>query len=147
MNIDKYPVVIGETSMIFEFTSEGVHGNISKLIIYSKTHLHNFYNLGFGDKNETTGDIDDEVITNNGDSEKVLATVVSTLYIFTETFPEAMVFATGSTKARTRLYRIGISNNFTEIQKDFAVFGLLNKKWHPFQKGTDWNAFLVIKKK
>jgi hypothetical protein len=87
MKIERYPVVIGETSMVFEFSSEGVRGQISKLVIYSETHLHNFYNLGFGDKDDATGQIDDEVITNNGDSEKVLATVASTLYTFTDKFP------------------------------------------------------------
>lgn len=70
MNINKYPVIIGETSMVFEFLSEGIHGSVSKLVIYSETHLHNFYNLGFGDKDTITGDINDEVITNNGDSGK-----------------------------------------------------------------------------
>ncbi len=46
-----------------------------------------------------------------------------------------MVFATGSTKARTRLYRIGISNDLEEIQEDFKIFGLLDEKgWQPFQK-------------
>lgn len=76
MNIDKYPVIIGETSMVFEFASEGIRGIIPKLVIYSETHLHNFYNLGFGDKDEITGQIDDEVVTNKGDNEKVLATVL-----------------------------------------------------------------------
>lgn len=147
MKIAKYPVIIGETSMVFEFTSEGTHGSIAKLVVYSETHLHNFYNLGFGDKDEITGQIDDIVVTNNGDSEKVLATVASTLYIFMEKFPDAMVFATGSTKARTRLYRIGISNNIIEIQEDFNVYGLLNDNWQDFQKQTKFEAFLVIKKK
>jgi hypothetical protein len=147
MKIDKYPVIIGETSMVFEFVSEGIRGCIPKLVIYSETHLHNFYNLGFGDKDEETGQIDDEVITNNGDSEKVLATVASTLYIFMEKFPDAMVFATGSTKARTRLYRMGISNNLAEIQKDFEVYGLIGNSWQPFQKQIEYDAFLVIKKK
>lgn len=147
MKIDKYPVNIGETSMVFEFVSDGINGKIPKLGIYSETHLHNFYNLGFGDKDETTGEIDDEVVTNNGDSEKVLATVASTLYTFTDKFPEAMVFATGSTKARTRLYRIGISNNVEEIQEDFEVFGLADEDWQPFQKQTEFEAFLVKRKK
>ncbi len=147
MKIDKYPVNIGETSMVFEFVSDGINGKIPKLVIYSETHLHNFYNLGFGDKDETTGEIDDEVVTNNGDSEKVLATVASTLYTFTDKFPEAMVFATGSTKARTRLYRIGISNNVEEIQEDFEVFGLADEDWQPFQKQTEFEAFLVKRKK
>lgn len=147
MKIDKYPVIIGETSMVFEFVSEGIRGSIPKLVIYSETHLHNFYNLGFGDKDEETGEIDDEVITNNGDSEKVLATVASTLYIFMEKYPDAMVFAMGSTKARTRLYRIGITNNLVEIQKDFDVYGLLESGWQPFEKQTEYRAFLVTKKK
>lgn len=146
MRIVKYPVTVGETSMVFEFISKGIHGSISKLIIYNQTHLHNFYNLGFGDKNETTGQIDDEVVTNNGDSEKVLATVASTLYIFMEKFPDAMVFAIGSTKARTRLYRIGISNNLIEIQEDFKIYGLAEDKWQDFQKQKEYKAFLVVKK-
>ena len=147
MNLDKYPIKIGETLMVYEFVSEGVRGNISKLVIYSKTHLHNFFNLGFGDKDEETGTIDDEIVTNNGDSEKVLATVASTLYIFTEKFPGAMIFATGSTKARTRLYRMGITNNITTIEKDFEVFGLNEKKWHSFEKGIEFDAFLIKRKK
>ena len=59
-----------------------------------------------------------------------------------------MVFATGSTKARTRLYRIGISNNLEEIQDDFEIFGLNGKKdWQPFQKQVEFEAFLVKRKK
>ena len=146
MKIDRYPVLIGETSMVFEFVSEGIRGSISKLVIYSETHLHNFYNLGFGDKDEATGQIDDEVITNNGDSEKVLATVTSTFYIFMEQYPDAMVFAKGSTEARTQLYRMGISNNFADIQKDFAVDRLVENGWQPFEKQREYRAFLVTKK-
>ena len=126
MNIDRYPFIAGETSMVYEFISEGINGKISKLIIYSETHLHNFYNLGFGDKNEKSGAIDDEVVTNNGDSLKVLVTVASSLYAFTGKFPDAMVFATGSTEARTRLYRIGRSNNLEAIETDFEIFGLVD---------------------
>ncbi|MEJ7681298.1 MAG: hypothetical protein WKG06_26305 [Segetibacter sp.] len=97
------------------------------MVIYSETDTRNFYNLGFGDKDET-GNIDDKVVTNNGDSEKVLATVASTLYTFTDKFPEAMIFVTGSTKARTRLYKIGISNYIEEIEVDFEVFGLVDEQ-------------------
>jgi hypothetical protein len=95
-----------------------------------------------------TGDIDDTVITNNGDSEKVLATVAATLYTFTDKFPEAMVFASGSTSARTRLYRIGISNNLDVINADFEIFGLTkDNNWVKFEKKKDFDAFLVKRKK
>jgi hypothetical protein len=148
MYVDKYPVVMGATSMVYEFVSEGYKGKISKLVIYSETHLHNFYNLGFGDKDELTGDINDTIVTNNGDSEKVLATVAATLYTFTDEFPDAMVFASGSTTARTRLYRIGISNNLEAIKNDFEIFGLTkDKNWVEFEKRKDFEAFLVKRKK
>lgn len=147
MNIEKYPVVIGATSMVYEFISEGNKGKITKLVIYSQTHLHNFYNLGFGDKDEITGDIDDTIITNNGDSEKVLATVAATLYTFTDKFPNAMIFASGSTTARTRLYRIGITNNLEAIKADFEIFGLTkDKNWLQFEKRKEFDAFLVKRK-
>ena len=146
MHFDKYPITTGETSMVYEFASKGSNGQVLKLVIYSETHLHNFYNLGFGDKDELTGLIDDEVITNNGDSAKVLATVASTLYNFTDRFPDAMVFAIGSTKTRTRLYRMGISNNLDTINIDFEVFGLIDQQWQPFVKGVEFEAFLVKRK-
>ncbi len=147
MNLEKYPVIIGATSLVYEFISEGSKGKISKLVIYSETHLHNYFNLGFGDKDEKTGEINDLVVTNNGDSEKVLATVAATLYEFTNKFPKAKIFAIGSTKARTRLYRIGITNNFDSIKYDFDVFGLTkDNEWVPFEVKKDFEAFLVKRK-
>ncbi len=70
--------------MVFEFMSEGPHGHISKIVKYSETNLKDLYILGFGDKDQATGDIDDKRISNNADSDIVLATVVSTVYAFTD---------------------------------------------------------------
>jgi hypothetical protein len=50
---------------------------------FSETNLKDLYNLAFGDKNLDTGDLNDLAISNNGDSEKVLATVVAAVYAFT----------------------------------------------------------------
>ena len=143
MNVDKYPLTIGETSMVFEFISEGLNGKISKLVVYRETNLHNLYNLGFGDKNDKTGNIDDVIITNNGDSQKVLATAAATLLHFMDKYPDAMVYITGTTKSRTRLYRIGITNNLEMIKMDFDVFGQRYDGWEVFRKGVDYDAFLV----
>lgn len=107
----------------------------------------NLFNLGFGDKNEETGQLDDRVATNNGDSIKVLATVASTVYLFTNLFPNAVISATGSTQARTRLYRVVISNNLETIKRDFEVFGLLGGEWEIFRADTDYQAFLIKRKK
>ncbi len=85
-------------------------------------------------------------ITNNNDSQKVLATVARTLYLFTERYPDAVVLATGSTITRTRLYRIGITNNLADIQHDFVVLGLTDSEWEPFRKNVNYHSFAVRRK-
>ena len=112
--------------MVFEFTSEGPKGQIPKLIKFSETALKGFFNLAFGDKNLESGDVDDTVVSNNGDSDQVLATVVSAVFAFTDEQKDAWVYATGSSKSRTRLYRMGISKYFEDVKEDFLVFGLRN---------------------
>ena len=149
MNIPKYLYKSEEEFKVYSFYSEGIKGIIKKMIVFSFTGESNIYNLGFGDYNSETKTIDDEVITNNGDSLKVLATVASTVYAFTEKYPDALVFATGSNNFRTRLYRMGITNNLEEIKVDFEVFGLRidNNVWEEFVSGEDYEAFIVKRKK
>lgn len=147
MTDERYIVEFGAYFRVFEFDSEGPKGKVRKIVQYTEINLKNYYNLGFGDKNYKTNAIDDLIITNNGDSQKILATVASTLFIFTDHYPEANVIAIGNSLARTRLYRIGITNNLEAIEKDFNVYGLKDNSWHKFTKGIDYDAFLVTRKK
>ena len=146
MNQPKYQLKAGDKLSTYEFLSEGPKGKIEKLIQFTTTNYHDVYNLAFGDKNGITGQIDDKVISNNGDSEIVLATVVSALYAFTDKYPNAWIYATGSTKSRTRLYRMGISKYLKDVQNDFEVFGQVGKKWESFEKGIEYQSFLVKRK-
>ena len=143
MKLDKYELKSGEQLEVFEFVSVGTKGKIPKLVQYTPTNYKDLYNLGFGDKNIETGEIDDNIISNNGDSEKVLATVVATLYAFIDKHNEAMVYATGSTKSRTRLYRMGITKYLDEIKQDFEIYGELESGWEEFQKDVEYEAFFV----
>lgn len=147
MHQERYTVEIEESATAYEFTSEGINGKVKKMVIYDRLKYDWIYNLAFGDKDEITGSIDDYKITNNGDSKKVLATVACTLYTFTDKFPDAFIIALGNNKARTRLYRMGICNNYDIIKNDFYVFGSLNDIWYPFEKNVDYEAFLVTRKK
>jgi hypothetical protein len=146
MKLPRYELVAEKTLRVFEFTSEGPRGQILKLIKFSETALKGYYNLAFGDKDIEVGDIDDRVVSNNGDSEQVLATVVSAVYMFTEVHRDVWVYATGSTKARTRLYRMGITKYIDEVEKDFYVFGQLEGEWEEFKKDMDYTAFVVKRK-
>jgi len=144
---DRYEVHFELEAKKFRFFSEGPKGKIEKLIYYTKTRRENIYNLGFGDYNELIDDFDDQVITNNGDSQKVLATVASSLFTFTNRYPDAAIIASGSTLARTRLYRMGITNNLLLIEKDFHVFGYRGSEFVKFEKNVHYEGFLVKRKK
>ncbi len=121
MDLPKYQLSAENTLTVFEFVSIGPNGNIPKLIKFSETHLKDFYNLGFGDKSIDTGEINDKIVSNNGDSDKVLATVVSAVYAFTDLNPNIWVYATGSTRARTRLYRMGIGKYFSKVKVESSL--------------------------
>ena len=131
--------------LTFEFESIGPTGNIKKTVRYTNVD-DNLFNLGFGDTDIVTGLIDDLVVTNNNDSRKVLATVASTLYVFINYYPDAVVIAKGSTEVRTRLYQMGIANNLAEIERDFFVFGLAGTTWEAFQRNKAYLAFSVRRK-
>ena len=143
---NRYQVETSADFQTFEFVSTGPQSNITKVVRYTAINVKGFYNLGFGDKDPLTDYVSDLSVTNNGDSQKVLATVAATLYVFTDNYPGATILATGSTEARTRLYRMGITNNLEEIKHDFVVLGLTGTEWEPFRKSTMYGAFLVRRK-
>ncbi|KGO85742.1 hypothetical protein Q765_15105 [Flavobacterium rivuli WB 3.3-2 = DSM 21788] len=156
MNYPKYNLATNTDATVFEFVSEGTKGTIVKAIVYTVTDSEMVYNLGFGDKiilDEETGeiDVDDSVISDNGDRDMVLATVAKSAYIFTEIYPERALFFMGSTVSRTRLYRMAISKNFEEISKTFSIFGAILQVDGgivdvPFDSKTDFYGFLIKRK-
>lgn len=145
---ETYEIKIGDSLMTFEFISLGSKGSFKKRVQYEKTNQQNFYNLAFGDVNVETDDFDDKVVTDNNDTQKVLATVAATVLVFLNKYPNAFIHVKGSTLSRTRLYRIGISNNLEEINKFFTIFGLLeDKNWVIYEKNNNYSAFLIMKNK
>jgi hypothetical protein len=146
MKLPKYHLKAESKFTRFEFISEGNKGVIRKLIEFQATSDEDVYNLAFGDKDASTGDLNDLAVTNNGDTEKVLATVVAALYVFFDNYPTAYVYATGSTKARTRLYRMGITKFYEEMDKDFYLYGQVGDDYPEFKLGKDYDGFLAQRK-
>ena len=145
MNLDKYNLEASENNICFYFISIGRKGRIKKLIKFQAMNKPNYFNLSFGDI-IANDKIDDKRITDNGDSQKVLATVAYAVIKFTDINPDARIVIVPISLARTRLYRIGISNNLYEINKEFTLLGLLNNKWEGFELGRDYKAFLAKRK-
>lgn len=146
MKLDRYELKAGRSLTTFEFLSEGKKGEIVKVIQFQQMNIENLFNLAFGDKNTDTGELDDKVITDNGDAEKVLATVVAALYAFAYKYPGVWVYATGSNIARTRLYRMGINKYFDIVTADFDIMGEYQNEWEWYETGKNYQAFAVRRK-
>ena len=148
MHLEKYEVESKPDFMYFEFISEGIQGNIEKVVLYEKlpNQILPIYNLGFGDKDSQTGELSDTVKTNNGDRDKILVTVASTIYEFTTHYPNVWILMQGSTPVRTRLYQIAINLYYDEIIADFTILGFKNDDWIPFEKNINYEGFLLNRK-
>jgi len=141
MTTDKYHVLAGPEGR-YEFLSEGPKGIIKKIVLYDRLS-DNIYNLGFGDWNETEQKVDDTVRSNNNDSNKVLATVASTIIDFLEHRPDAAIIAQGVTAAKTRLYQMLINQHFQGISPIFNIEGSYKGHWEPFRSGKNYEAFMA----
>lgn len=145
---ERYDFIADSGFARFTFKSIGLKGVLTKVIEYTPIYINGvkLYNLGFGDLDENTGELDDMSISNNGDRDKVLATVAATLLDFISYIPDARIYVEGSTVARTRLYQIALMANLNEITQILNVYGLRNEKWQEFNKGTNYQAFIVVRK-
>jgi len=147
VNLERYPTLVRESENLYIFESVGVKGSILKVVQYTPVGYDNIYQLGFGDYDPLIDEVDDIATSNNGDSDKVLATVVYTIYLFTNKHPNAKVVAFGSTASRNRLYRIGISKYLEEAKSIFHIFGDKGgKRWEPYKRSVGYERYMVIRK-
>lgn len=130
---------------IFNFISIGKKGAIPKRISFTKTELDSVYNLAFGDV-DLDGEINDYFVSNDGDRNKILATVVKVIGDYTDRYPDRWIFFTGSTNERTRLYRMAVGLYLEELSAKFEIYVHDGEKFMPFAKNLKTNAFLIKKK-
>ena len=121
MELERYQTSISRDHKVYNFVSVGNKGKFIKKVIFSETDQDGLYNLSLGDYNTKTKEIDYYSISDNGDRDKILATVVACLFSFFKYNLKAWVYTYGSTPTRTRLYRMGISNHLDETTEDFEI--------------------------
>jgi hypothetical protein len=146
MKLPKYQLVADEKLATYKFVSEGPKGRIEKIIQFTLINTQGIYNLSFGDIVDEQEGMDDRIVSNNGDSEKVLATVVSAVFAFFDKNKDVWIFASGSTPSRTRLYQIGINKYYHELSEEFEIFGQLEDNWELFSIGKNYKSFLAKRK-
>ncbi len=105
------------------FVSEGNKGHIVKMVAFQ--HLEgSFYNMALVDFDEEKQIVDDEIIINNGDMGKVLATTWKIMLYFLDTFPEKLVVIEGNTEVKHQLYKRLITNNLLPLKQQYKIFGV-----------------------
>jgi hypothetical protein len=136
----------------FLFYSEGPKGRLKKLVIYSKMKIMpGAYNLGLGTLKINAGGkeyFDGTEISDNGDRNKILATIAVTAYKFIDTYPDKKIYLTGFNRARTRLYQMAINHALQELSEKFILFGDVCEEddvfdFQPFETGINYTGFLV----
>jgi hypothetical protein len=129
----------------FDFTSQGKKGAIRKRIFFEAIEADNVYNLTLGDVDEN-GELDDLAISNNGDRNKILATVVEAFGNYTTKYPDRWIFFKGSTKGRTRLYRMVVGLHLEDLSTCFEINAIVNEEIVPFTKNMEISGFLIKRK-
>ena len=126
----------------FEFTSKGVR-EVLKVVELQETDQPGVYNLSMGDM--IGGKISYSNITNNKDTDIIMATVAYIIYMFTTANPARYIFIKGDTEVKTRLYQIYLSNNLRRVQEKFKVWGgnTDGTGFEAFKKGKTYGGFLV----
>lgn len=152
MNEDRYIKVRTYSNyQIFTFVSTGRHGSLFKIVRFDELYNgNNIYNLSLGTIT-ADGKVDYETITNNGDRNKILATVAYIINIFIEKNPGKAVYLTGSDDRRTVLYHRAISYAYDELKKTFNIYGDISLEDEPsefelFDKSKNYSGFLVESK-
>ena len=148
MKYESYEAVKADESLSsFKFVSTGHNGEILKMVLFTPTSLPGVYNLAFGDMDEK-GDINDLTVSNNGDRNKILATILKLVDEYTCKYPDRYIVFKGSTEHRTRLYRMAVGIHLEELSETYEIYADLTGDWKfvKFQKGLNIKAFLIKRK-
>lgn len=143
MDKPSYPFKVLENGHRFEFESVSSKKIIRKAIEFREIEIPNLYNLALVDVKED-GTFDDMSVSDNGDMETIISTVIKTIQVFLTFQPEAKVLFMGSSPSRTRLYRGIISKYLSQAELFYAIHGISNWVNEPFQRDKNYDAFLIF---
>jgi hypothetical protein len=129
----------------FDFISVGKKGEIHKRVSFIEMQ-YGFFNMGLGDVDSQTGEVDYNTVTDNGDRNTVLATVSEIIEAFFEIYPSHTIYFKGTSNSRTRLYQMAINHYYDELSERFHILGELDQKMTRFNRNFNYKSFLILKK-
>lgn len=143
MKSEFYSYVVDDACLLFEFDSISNLKVIRKIIVYSPFPDNpNLFNLALGDLMDS-GQVSDMSVSNNSDMDKVIATVIQTMFRFFERHSDCLLYIIGSTAERTRLYRIIITKELVEASKYFRIYGIIESEIESFLPNRSYDSFVL----
>lgn len=147
MDIYGYEIVNTRNGLLYSFNSVGTNGSIKKIVEFSESKINNIYQFCFGDFDEKTGSFNQNAVTDNNDTQKVLNTLALICYNFTQTYPNSLTRFSSIDKIRIRLFSYWIVKNWDWIEKYFIVYGgRKDEQWERYRLNRRYTAFLIKKK-
>lgn len=149
VDLERYKIEASKDFLFYWFYSKGPMGIIKKVVTFIPIKItgHYCFNLCLGDWNESQQMADDSIISNNQDTEKVLASVADIIFQFTDRNPNAVIIIEGNTESRIRLYQIKINKYLNEIMPHFELFGLSkNLELEHYSPGNKYLGFVGKRK-
>jgi hypothetical protein len=80
-----------------------------------------FFHLSLLDYHPKNGSLSDQLVSNNGDTELIMNTVIYCIRDFLSLFPNARITFTGNSPARDRLFKMWISKLNQEVLIDLHI--------------------------
>ena len=144
MNQPVYQSVYSTKEERYIFESIGTKGKILKVVKFFEIQ-ENVYSLGFGDFDPITNQVDDKVVSDNGDLIKVMATIIRLTIKFLDDNPSVLIFFEGGTPQRTQFYQWIINRYYDEIIETIKIYGINDGEPELFQKSKIYESFLIQK--
>jgi hypothetical protein len=145
MNYEPYMDLVALPDLsVFQFISEGPWGRITKQIHFTLLFKPGIYVLQLGDINKYGG-FDRCAISNNGDMNRILATVILAIEVYTERYPDRSIRIWSLSAERSRLFRIAIGNNLRLLSAKFTVQSMAREGFLFFKKDID-SAYFELKR-
>jgi hypothetical protein len=131
---------------LFRFVSAGPAGLITKEIRFAGLPDSGMYSVHLGDIRQN-GDFDPSAVSNTGDRNRVLATVILAIELYTERYPGRSILIGGFDRQRARLFRLAIGVNFKKISQVFTILEVCEGRYLPFSPDTNSTIFHLRRRK
>ena len=149
MNDDSYNISeAGNDS--YEFISIGKKELLKRVIFSKMDYPDNTYNLALATVvNKNSLDFEDK--SNNGDIVKVFSTIIVCVSIYTDKYPDRIIFFKGNTNQKTKIYNEILKKHFKEFSKIFNIFGMIidddeQSVAEEFKLSKNYSGFFIKKK-